>query len=97
MPRSGIREIMDLAQRPGVIHLEIGQPDFPTPSHIVAAANDAAEHGHTGYTANAGLPELCEALAGKLHRDNGIGVASEQIIVTIGAMGALYGSLLSIL
>ena len=88
---------MDLAQRPGVIHLEIGQPDFPTPAHIVAAANNAAEHGHTGYTANAGLPELCEALAAKLQRDNGVRVAAEQIIVTIGAMGALYGSLLSVL
>ena len=88
---------MDLAQRPGVIHLEIGQPDFPTPAHIVAAANHAAERGHIGYTANAGLPELCEALAAKLHQDNGIRVSSEQIIVTIGAMGALYGSLLSVL
>ena len=97
MPRSGIREIMDLAQRPGVIHLEIGQPDFPTPAHIVAAANHAAERGHIGYTANAGLPELCEALAAKLQRENGIRVSSEQIIVTIGAMGALYGSLLSVL
>ena len=97
MPRSGIREIMDLAQRPGVIHLEIGQPDFPTPAHIVAAANHAAERGHIGYTANAGLPELCEALAAKLHQDNGVRVATEQVIVTIGAMGALYGSLLSVL
>ena len=88
---------MDLAQRPGVIHLEIGQPDFPTPAHIVAAANHAAERGHIGYTANAGLPELCEALAAKLQRENGIRVSSEQIIVTIGAMGALYGSLLSVL
>ena len=97
MPRSGIREILDLAQRPGVIHLEIGQPDFPTPAHIVAAANHAAERGHIGYTANAGLPELCEALAAKLHQDNGVRVATEQVIVTIGAMGALYGSLLSVL
>ena len=97
VPRSGIREIMDLAQRPGVIHLEIGQPDFPTPAHIVAAANHAAERGHIGYTANAGMPELCEALAAKLHQDNGVRVATEQVIVTIGAMGALYGSLLSVL
>ena len=88
---------MDLAQRPGVIHLEIGQPNFPTPAHIVAAASDAAERGQTGYTANAGLPELCEALAAKLHQDNGVRAATDQIIVTIGAMGALYSSLLSVL
>ena len=39
-----------------IIHLEIGQPDFPTPEHIVEAAHRAARDGFTGYTSNAGIP-----------------------------------------
>ncbi len=55
MPRSGIREVMDLARgRPGVLHLEVGEPDFQTPPHIVEAAARAVRDGHTKYTANAG-------------------------------------------
>ena len=97
MPRSGIRAILDLAQRPGVIHLEIGQPDFPTPAHIADAAARAVRAGHTGYTPNAGLPELRDALRAKLQADNGVAVAGEQIVVTMGAMGALYASQQSVL
>ena len=53
MPRSGIREVMDLAgARHGVLHLEVGEPDFPTPAHIVEAAARAAADGYTKYTAN---------------------------------------------
>lgn len=97
MPRSGIRAILDAAQRPGVIHMEIGQPDFPTPAHVCAAAARAAEAGKTGYTSNAGLPELREAIRVMLRNEHGVAVTNEQIIVTIGAMGALYASQLSVL
>lgn len=86
-----------MAQRPGVIHLEIGQPDFPTPAHVCAAAARAAEAGKTGYTPNAGLPELREAIRAMLRDEQGIAVTTEQIIVTIGAMGALYASQQSVL
>ena len=59
MPGSGIREIMDAAWgRPDVVHLEVGQPDFPTPPAVVEAAHEAARAGHTGYTPTAGIPEL---------------------------------------
>jgi aspartate aminotransferase len=48
LPRSGIREVMELAAgRPDVIHLEVGEPDFATPPHIVAAAAAAARAGST--------------------------------------------------
>lgn len=86
-----------MAQRPGVIHLEVGQPDFPTPAHICAAAARAAEAGKTGYTPNAGLPELREALRLMLREEQGIAVTTEQIMITIGAMGALYASQQSVL
>ena len=50
MPVSRIREVMELAWKdPEVIHLEVGEPDFPTPEHIVEAAHEAARSGHTRY------------------------------------------------
>jgi aspartate/methionine/tyrosine aminotransferase len=86
MPVSRIREIMELAwEDPEVIHLEVGEPDFPTPSHIVDAAHEAARAGHTRYAPNAGLPELREALADKVARRNGYEARPDQIVVTQGA------------
>jgi aspartate aminotransferase len=56
--RSGIREIMDLArERSDAIRLEVGQPDFETPPHIVAAADRAARSGFTRFTASKGPAE----------------------------------------
>ncbi|MGH3665616.1 MAG: pyridoxal phosphate-dependent aminotransferase [Egibacteraceae bacterium] len=98
MPRSGIREIMDLAwAMPDAIHLEVGEPNFPTPPHVVEAAARAAAAGHTRYTPNAGMPELRQALAEKVASRNGLVVAPEQVIVTSGAVEALYSTLLSLL
>jgi len=79
MPASGIREIMNAAWgRPDVIHLEVGQPDFPTPPHIVEAAHQAMLAGHTGYTPTAGIPALREALATKIRERNGFAVDAER-------------------
>lgn len=78
MPRSGIREIMDCAWgRPGVIRLEVGEPNFPTPAHIVEAAHTAALEGQTGYTLTAGIPPLREALADKVRECNGFVLAPD--------------------
>ena len=90
MPRSGIRAIMDLAARTqGVIHLEVGQPDFDTPAHVVEAAARAAAEGYTRYTPNAGLPEVREAFAEKVRSRNRFEATPEQVIVTVGAINAL--------
>src|ERR671921_521490 len=98
MPVSRIREIMDLTwEDPEVIHLEVGKPDFPTPSHIVDAAHDAALAGHTRYAPNAGLPELREALAEKVTRRNGYEARPEQVVVTQGGIQALYLALRALL
>ena len=98
MPVSRIREIMELAwEDPQVIHLEVGEPDFPTPSHIVDAAHEAARMGLTRYAPNAGLPELREALAEKVTRRNGYEARSEQVVVTQGGIQALYLSLRALL
>jgi len=91
MPVSRIREIMDLAwEDPEAIHLEVGEPDFPTPTHIIEAAHEAARAGHTRYAPNAGLPELREALAEKISGRNGYGASQDQIVVTQGGIQALY-------
>ncbi len=97
MPRSGIREINDLAsQYPGVIHLEVGQPNFSTPEHISRAAGDAALNGFTTYTPNAGIPELREAIADKLRTLNGIDAEPENVTVTTGGCGALFTTLVTL-
>ena len=97
MRRSGIREVLDLAtDRPGTLHLEIGEPDFPTPAHVVEAAARAAAEGYTKYTVNRGLLSLREAIRTKLAERNGIDVTPEQIVVAVGGDNALFEALLSL-
>jgi aspartate aminotransferase len=91
MPVSRIREIMELAWKDAeAIHLEVGEPDFPTPEHVVEAAHEAALAGHTRYAPNAGIPELREALADKVTRRNGYEAHPDQVVVTQGGIQALY-------
>lgn len=94
IPRSGIREIMELAWTvPDAIHLEVGEPNFATPDHIVAAAGEAAAAGFTKYTPNAGIPELREALAVKVKERNGIDATPDQVIVTPGSVAGLFSTM----
>jgi aspartate/methionine/tyrosine aminotransferase len=90
VPHSGIREISNLAATtPGAIRLEVGQPDFRTPPHIVAAAKRALDEGWHGYTPTAGLPSLRERVAGKLLRVNGIEVPPERVVCGVGGVGVI--------
>lgn len=86
---SGIRKLFD-AGGPDAINLGIGQPDFDTPDHIKEAAVRAIREGHTGYTPNAGIPELRSAIAEKLRRENGLFATPEQVLVTAGGSEALH-------
>ena len=98
MPVSRIREVMELAWRdPEAIHLEVGEPDFATPEHVVEAAHEAALVGRTRYAPNAGIPELREALAEKVARRNGYRARPEQVVVTQGGIQALYLTLRALL
>ncbi|MDW8098067.1 MAG: pyridoxal phosphate-dependent aminotransferase [Anaerolineae bacterium] len=98
MPRSGIRVILDMASRfSEVIHLEIGQPDFSTPEHIIAAALQAAQQGFTKYTPNAGLLSLREAIVEKVRRENNLSASMENVVVTTGGMGGLYSAFTALL
>jgi len=94
--RSGIRVMYDLALGVGgLVHLEIGEPDFSTPQHIVAAAKKALDEGYTRYTPNAGYRDLRESVSRKVSRDNGIEADPEsEIIITSGAMQAISAATL---
>src|SRR5215208_5453340 len=95
MPRSGIREVMDLAWSMGdpVIGLHVGEPSFATPEHVLDGARRALDRGETRYVANAGIPALREAIADKVARQNGLEATPEQVVVTAGGMQALYVAL----
>lgn len=86
---SGIRKFFQNA-KPGSISLSLGQPDFDTPEHIKQAAITAIQEGKTGYTFNAGLPELRDAISEKFKKENGLHYNPEQVIVTAGAGEALF-------
>jgi aspartate/methionine/tyrosine aminotransferase len=72
-----------------VIHMEIGEPDFPTPEPVRAAARDAIEKGNIYYTSALGIPELREEIAGHYRNRYGVSVAPERIVVTTGSSAAL--------
>ncbi|WP_150461032.1 pyridoxal phosphate-dependent aminotransferase [Nesterenkonia ebinurensis] len=99
MPRSGIREVMDLvwqADAP-VIGLHVGEPSFPVPSEALQGAHEALDAGHTSYVPNAGIPELREAIGDKLRTHNSIQASADDIIVTAGGMQALSLAMLAVL
>jgi aspartate aminotransferase len=81
-----------------VIGFGAGEPDFPTPDHIVAAAAEATRHPlYHHYTPAGGLPELRAAIARKTVRDSGYEVEPQQVLVCNGGKHALYNTFLSIL
>ena len=81
-----------------VIGFGAGEPDFPTPDIIVAAAEEACRlPSNHHYTATAGLTELREAIAEKTRRDSGLEVASSQVVVTNGAKQAVYETFMALL
>jgi len=97
MPSSGIRKIMGLSHdMPGCIHLEVGQPDFKTPRHVLEAAAKAAMDGFTRYTPSAGIPELREAIARKVTEKNGFAVSPKHVVVSPGAVCSIFTTLLAL-
>ncbi len=80
-----------------VIGFGVGEPDFPTPSFIIAAAKEALDSGKTRYTAAAGIKELREAVCRKLKSDHGLDYRQEEIIISNGAKHSLYNAFQAIL
>ncbi len=80
-----------------VISFGAGEPDFPTPAPIARAGVAAIDAGYTKYTAVNGIPELREAIAGRLREDLGLDYSPDQIVVTNGAKEALFNAFQALL
>jgi aspartate aminotransferase len=84
------------AQGRDIVHLEIGEPDFGTPAHIVEAGCHALRAGHTHYTPTAGIPELRAAIAVDVGQSRGIEVGPEQVVVTPGGKPIMFFAILAL-
>ncbi len=97
---SGIRKMMALAAAiPDVIRLEVGEPDFETPTYIRDAVKADLDSGlYTHYTPVAGDSALRSALAAKMMRDCGLAIDPDnEIMISVGGAGALYAAYMSII
>jgi aspartate aminotransferase len=79
-----------------IVDLGAGEPDFPTPPHIVDAARHALDAGFTKYTTNAGIEELRAAICARYRADYGIEYTPAEVIVTAGGKQALYNAALAL-
>ncbi|HVG83771.1 MAG TPA: pyridoxal phosphate-dependent aminotransferase [Vicinamibacterales bacterium] len=79
-----------------VVDLGAGEPDFPTPEHVKAAAHTALDQNFTKYTPSAGITELRQAICQRYQLDYGVGFKPEEVIVTAGGKQALYNTALAL-
>jgi aspartate aminotransferase len=84
-------------QGKSVVHLEIGEPDFDTPSNVVEAAVDALHKGWTHYGPSAGLPELRQTIADYVSRTRGVKVSPEEVVVVPGGKPIIFFTILSLI
>jgi aspartate aminotransferase len=105
MSRIGVETAFDVlvraraleAQGRSVVHLEIGEPDFHTPAHIVEAAKQALDEGWTHYGPTQGQPELREAIAAAVSATRGIRVGPEHVSVVPGGKPIIFFPMLALL
>ena len=105
MSRIGVETAFDVlvraraleAQGRSVVHLEIGEPDFHTPAHIVEAAKQALDEGWTHYGPTQGLPELREAIAATVSATRGIRVGPEHVSVVPGGKPIIFFPMMALL
>jgi len=105
MSRIGVESAFDVlvraraleAQGKNIIHLEIGEPDFPTPGHVVSAAKQALDEGWTHYGPTQGLPDLREAIAAHISRSRGIRVGPQHVSVVPGGKPIIFFPMLALL
>ncbi|MGO4399417.1 aminotransferase class I/II-fold pyridoxal phosphate-dependent enzyme [Achromobacter sp. PAB15] len=76
-----------------IVDFTVGEPDLPTPAHIVQAGIDALNSGDIRYTASAGAKPLLEAVRAKFQRENGLDYALDQLIVGVGAKQLIFTAL----
>jgi aspartate aminotransferase len=85
------------AQGKSIIHLEIGEPDFPTPRNVIEAGKQALDEGWTKYGATQGLPELRQAIAKHVSATRGINVGPDNVCVTPGGKPIMYFAIIALL
>ena len=85
------------AEGKDIIELAAGEPDFPTPSHIIKAAEDAMSRGETKYTDPDGTPALKQAVCDKFKRDNNLEYVTSQVTIGTGGKQVLYNALMATL
>src|SRR3984893_14174660 len=85
------------AQGRSIIHLEIGEPDFETPKHIVEAGKIALDQGFTHYGPTQGLPELRTAIASYVSRTRQIEVGPERVTVVPGGKPIMFFPMMALL
>ncbi|MCJ2125524.1 pyridoxal phosphate-dependent aminotransferase [Methylobacterium sp. J-077] len=82
------------AQGRDVINLGIGQPDMPTPAHVVEAGIKALRDGHHGYTPAIGIPPLREAVARDIHRRHAVDVSPDSVMIVPGGKVTMFMAIL---
>ena len=105
MNRMGVESAFDVLVRAraleakgrSIVHLEIGEPGFPTPAHIVEAGKRALDEGWTNYGPPQGFPELREAVAQDVSRRRGIRVGPEHVSIVPGGKPMIFFLMLALL
>ena len=105
MARIGVESAFDVlvkaraleAQGKSIIHLEIGEPDFPTPRNVVEAGQRALAEGWTKYGPTQGLPELRRSIANYISRTRGIKVGPQNVCVVPGGKPVMYFTIIALL
>jgi aspartate aminotransferase len=97
-PTMKVTATVDRLRRSGieVIDFGAGEPDFPTPTPVKAAAHDALDHDFTKYTPAAGIAELKRAVADRYRTDYGVDYQDSEVIITAGGKQALYNTALTL-
>jgi aspartate/methionine/tyrosine aminotransferase len=105
MSRIGVESAFDVlvraraleAQGRSVIHLEIGEPDFPSPPHVIEAAKQALDEGWTHYGPTQGLPELRQAIAAHISRTRVVQVGPQHVSVVPGGKPIIFFPMMALL
>ena len=105
MTRIGIESAFEVLQRARaleaqgkkIVHLEIGQPDFPTPRHVIEAGQKALDEGWTGYGPTPGFPDFREAIAEYISTTRGISVTGKNVMVVPGGKPIMFFTMMAVL
>jgi len=79
-----------------IVHLEIGEPDFDTPSNVIEAGVDALHHGWTHYGPAAGNPDLRQTIADYVSRTRGVPVSNDEVVIVPGGKPIIFFSMLAL-